>query len=33
MTEREALRTRIANHEAMVASETEAYEVRQSDDA
>lgn len=33
MNEREALRTRIANHEEMVATETDAYEVRQSDDA
>ncbi len=33
MTERESLRTRMDNHEEMVATETEAYEVRQSDDA
>jgi len=33
MTEREALRTRIANHGQMVETETAAYEVRQSDDA
>lgn len=33
MTEREALRQRMANHEEMVATETAAYEVRQSDDA
>ena len=33
MTEREALKTRMANHEEMVATETEAYETRQSDDA
>ena len=33
MNEREALRERIAKHEEMVATETAAFEVRQSDDA
>jgi hypothetical protein len=32
MTEREALRTRRTKHEEMVDTETEAFEVRQSDD-
>ena len=32
MTEREALKTRMAKHEHMVKSETEAYEQRQADD-